>query len=105
MPGNILPKEQVSPDMPNFFNLRDASFLSGEHGEFKEYLKSYRMSPKWVIESWHHAVELLTNQDRRLSDIKPTMRILLKYGVKITLTWKTFPSIKHDRMELFDNKN
>ena len=79
---NMLPKEQVSPDKLNFFKLRDMSFHDGEHEAFKLYFESHPIHPTWVIKSLHHAVELLTSQDRTLSDITPTVRILLKNGVK-----------------------
>ena len=101
VPGNILPKEQVSPDMVNFFKLCDASFLNGEHEALKGYFKIHLINPKWVIKRLHHAVELIKGSDRTLSDITPTLRILLKYGVKRTLTWKTFPSCNLEPYHVF----
>ena len=82
VPGNMLPKEQVSPDKLTFFKLRDASILNNEHETFKVYFESHQIHPTWVMKSLHHVVELITSSDRTLSDITPTLRILLKNGVK-----------------------
>ena len=92
VPGNMLPKELVGPDMVNFLKLYEASFLNGEHEAFKLYFERNLIRPKLVNKSLHHVVELITSQDRTLSDLTPTLRILLRNGVKRSLTWKTFPS-------------
>ena len=75
-------KEQISSNKHEGFDLRDASFLNGEHDAFKSYLESNTISLNWFLQCLRHGMQLVTNEKRATSDIAPTLIILLKYGAK-----------------------
>ena len=86
VPRIALTKEQLSTDKVNFFKLRDASFLNGEHEPFEAHLGSNEIRLEWVISSLRQALDMVTNKQRTISDVTLTLRILLKYGAKKSLT-------------------
>ena len=80
------PQEEVfNLNTFNGLKLRTA-LLHGKHDEFKAFLESNPVDANWVINSLRYILKLVTNKDRTISEITPTLRILLQYGVKRSLS-------------------
>ena len=75
-------KKQSSSNKHDVFKLLAASFLSGEQDAFKAHLESNPIRSEWFDEILRHGIKLVTKKRQTISDITPTLKILLKYGAK-----------------------
>ena len=75
-------KKQSSSNKHDVFKLLAASFLSGEQDAFKAHLESNPIRSEWFDEILRHGIKLVTKKKQTISDITPTLKILLKYGAK-----------------------
>ena len=113
MPGFALPEEYFSFDLtfPGL-KLRNA-LLNGEHKAFEECLKRNPVEEKWVLSSLCYILGLVTSKDRTISEITPTLKILLRYSAKTRLfysNWTPYHVIclatgdQHELLELLMEK-
>ena len=73
-------KKQCSSNKHDVFKLLAASFLSSEQDALKAHLESNPIRPEWFDEILRYGIQLVTNKKQTISDITPTLKILLKYG-------------------------
>ena len=88
VPRTAQPKEEFSFNTFIAFKLQEASFFSDKHDTFKAFLENNQISPKRFINILQHALQLVTNKERTISDVTPALRILLKNGAKRSSTWR-----------------
>ena len=78
---SALTKEQISENRAITHMLLDASFRYGEHNAFKEHMENNPV-PQDFGDSLAYGMRLVTNNTRTLSDVAPTLTVLLQCDAK-----------------------
>ena len=108
MPGFALPEEYFSYDLTFPGSKLRNALLKGEHKAFEEYLESNHVKGKWVLSSLCYILGLVTEKDQTISEITPTLKILLRCSAKTRLfyyDWTPYHVIclaKGDQHELLE---
>ena len=77
-----LSKEQIRENHSTTQTLLDASFMHGQHDEFKEHMENNPVHHN-LDGSLADGIELVMSKKRTLSDVAPTLEILLQNGAKL----------------------
>ena len=88
---NVLTEEEIIANRAKTQTLLDASFMHGEHDVFKEHLENNPVGQdfKGVLKE---GIELVSRGTRTISDVAPTLMVLLQSGAKWGRTAKLTPS-------------
>ena len=88
---SALQEDQISANRTKTQTLLDASFLHGEHDAFKEHLENnpVRQDFKGALKQ---GIVLVLNKTRTMSDVAPTLEVLLKNGARWGRNAKLMPS-------------
>ena len=89
MPGFALPEEYLNLDSLIGSKFR-SSLLNGEHEVFGACLERVLVDAKWVISSLQYIIQLVISKNRTISEITPTLRILLKDSSKRSYIWQFY---------------
>ena len=85
-----LPVEYFSFDLKfSGSKLRNAA-LHGEHKAFEECLERNPVEAEWVISSLFYILGLVTRKVRTISEITPTLKLLLRYSGKTRLFYSNW---------------
>ena len=76
-----LSKEQIRENHSTTQTLLDASFMHGQHDAFKEHMENNPVHHN-LDESLAHGIDLVMSKKRTLSDVAPTLILLLQNGAK-----------------------
>ena len=90
---NVLSEEEIIANRAKTQTLLDASFTRGEHDVFKEHLENnpVRQDFKGVLKE---GIELVLSKTRTMSDVAPTLKVLLQNGAR----WGHRVKLKPTRM-------
>ena len=79
---STLSKEQIRVNHSKTQTLLDAFFMHGQHDEFKEHVENIPVHHNCDV-SLADGIELVISKKRTLSDVAPTLEILLQNGAKL----------------------
>ena len=88
--SNVLSKEQIHVNHSKTQTLIHASFMHGEHEAFKEHMENNPVHHNFNG-TLAHGIELVMSKERTLSDVAPTLIILLQNGAKLAHDHLTIP--------------
>ena len=87
-----LSKEQIRVNHSKTKTLLHASFMHGEHDAFKEHMENTSVHYNFNG-SLAHGIKLVMGNKRTLSDVAPTLIILLQNGAKLARNYLTKPGM------------
>ena len=86
-----IPKEQINVNHTKTQTLLYRSFMHGEHDSFKEHMENPNPIHQNFDGSLAEGIELVISRRRTLSDVAPTLIILLKNGAKLARNYLAMP--------------
>ena len=89
---SALSEEQLRVYHTKTQTLLHASFMDGEHDAFKEHMKNTPV-PQNFDGSLKQGIELVMSKERTMSDVAPTLMVLLQNGAKLARNYLVMPSM------------